>query len=350
MALSNLELAELLARQAEELEGNKSKACRRASRAALFWLEEVGDVLQAGRPLTELGAVGPWLSKLLESWMQDPPGVELDPPPLRADFASIAWARQRLTESAADGVGLRGDLQMHTVASDGSGTVEDMAAEAEERGYEYIAVTDHSKGLKIAGGMDEVGFAEQHRTIDAVNAGFARRGARVRVLKGIEMNLAPDGSGDMPEDILREMDVVLGSFHSKLRVKEDQTARYLAAFRNPFVHILGHPRGRIYNFRLGLVADWPAVFAEAASLDKAVEVDSYPDRQDLDIPLLKLAAESGCRISLGTDAHAPWQLFFIDIGVAACMEAGVSRDRILNFMPADDLLEWSRSLTANNLA
>src|SRR5213596_1455376 len=125
-----------------------------------------------------------------------------------------------------------------------------------------------------------------------VNAALSKSAPHVTVLRSIEMNLNPRGEGDMSPGSLRSLDLVLGSFHSKLRVTEDQTARYLAALRNPHVHILGHPRGRVYNFRLGLAADWERVFAEAARLDKAVEVDAYPDRQDLDVKLLTLARDA----------------------------------------------------------
>jgi DNA polymerase (family 10) len=114
------------------------------------------------------------------------------------------------------------------------------------------------------------------------------------------MNLNPRGEGDMNPKSLSNLDLVLGSFHSSLRRIDDQTERYLAALRNPHIHILAHPRGRIYNFRLGLKADWPRVFAEAARLDKALEIDCYPDRQDLNLSLLKLARLAGTRVSLGT--------------------------------------------------
>jgi histidinol phosphatase-like PHP family hydrolase len=156
------------------------------------------------------------------------------------------------------------------------------------------------------------------------------------------MNLNPRGEGDMDVDALRGLDLVLGSFHSSLRTTEDQTERYLKAIRNPQVHILGHPRGRIYNFRLGLAADWPRVFAEAAKLDKALEIDSYPDRQDLNLSLLKIARREGVRISLGTDAHHPWQLEFIELGLGAAREAGIPANRIVNFLPLDQLLDWIR--------
>ena len=122
------------------------------------------------------------------------------------------------------------------------------------------------------------------------------------------MNLNPRGDGDMEPRALDRLDLVLGSFHSSLRTVEDQTKRYLLALRNPNIQILGHPRGRIYNYRLGLRAGWARVFGEAARLDKAVEIDCYPDRQDLNLRLLKLAREEGPRISLGTDAiiHGNW--------------------------------------------
>src|SRR5205085_1572464 len=195
---------------------------------------------------------------------------------------------------------------MHTSWSDRSGSILDMARAATERGYGYIAITDHSKGLKIAGGIDEKALAEQAREIARINETMRRSG--LTVLRSIEMNLNPRGEGDMDPKSLGRLDLVLGAFHSALRKKDDQTARYLAALRNPTIQILGHPRGRIYNYRRGLVAEWPRVFGVAAELNKAVEIDCYPDRQDLSIDLLRLAKRAGCRISLGTDSHGPLQL------------------------------------------
>src|SRR5690348_17883061 len=211
---------------------------------------------------------------------------------------------------------------MHTDWSDGEASIAEMAEAATERGYEYIAITDHSTGLKIAGGIDEAQLAQQGREIDAINGSLAPSGKKLRVLRSVEMNLNPRGEGDMESGALAKLDIVLGCFHSSLRTKEDQTERYLAALRNPTIHILGHPRGRIYNFRLGLTADWPRVFDLAAELDKAVEIDAYPDRQDLSLDLVKLAASSGCRISFGTDSHGPSQLRFIDLALASALLAG----------------------------
>jgi len=118
----------------------------------------------------------------------------------------------------------------------------------------------------------------------------------------------------------------------------------LAALRNPYVHLLGHPRGRIYNYRIGLRADWPRIFAEATRLDKALEVDCYPDRQDLNVDLLKVAREHGTRISLGTDAHHPWQLEFIELGLAAALRAQLPAQQIVNFMSIPALRNWIQGI------
>ncbi|MDP9224436.1 MAG: PHP domain-containing protein [Actinomycetota bacterium] len=343
MTITNRQLAELAARASDEHEGNKQKALRRCSRVALMWEEEAAEVVAQGRSLTELEAVGQWLDQVLREWIEDPPSVP-DPPPVRADFMTYAHARMVLSGDPSWSQALDGDLQMHTLYSDGKGSVIDMASTACERGYGYIAITDHSKGLKIAGGMDEGELARQGAEIQRVNEALTARGDRLRVLRSLEMNIDPAGDGDMEEDALRSLDLVIGSFHSKLRSTEDQTDRYLAALRNPHVHVLGHPRGRMYNFRSGLNADWERVMQSAAELDKAVEIDGYPYRQDLNVELLALAREEQVRISIGTDAHDQAEMRFIDVGLAAALEAGVPRERILNFQPWEDIVEWTGSL------
>jgi histidinol phosphatase-like PHP family hydrolase len=294
-------------------------------------------LLAGGGSLVELKGIGPFLAAKLQRWLEDPP-KPVRPPPLRRDFLTLAAARRILAAKPDWAQQLHGDLQMHTRWSDGSGTIAEMAAAAERRGYEYIAITDHSKGLRIAGGIDEAQLARQGAEIAAWNK--AHPAGPLRILRSIELNLNPRGEGDMEPESLGRLDLVLGSFHSALRTKEDQTPRYLAALRNPQVQILGHPRGRDYNFRLGLKADWPRVFAAAAKLSKAVEIDCYPDRQDLNLALLKLARKEGVHISLGTDAHHPWQLEFIELGLAVAARAGISPDRVINFFSLGKLRGW----------
>ncbi|MFL6588788.1 MAG: PHP domain-containing protein [Chthoniobacterales bacterium] len=341
-APSNADLAELLSRKAEESSGILVRAFRRAARSAFGWPERAADLVAEGRALTELHGVGPFIAEELLGWIENPSATTHRPPPIRRDFLTRADAGVILSRNKEWAARLRGDLQMHTEWSDGTGKIAEMAQAAAERKYEYIGITDHSKGLKIAGGIDEKALARQGKEIAKVNAAVRHTG--VTVLRSIEMNLNPRGEGDMDDAALARLDIVLGAFHSALRTKEDQTNRYLAAVRNPDIQILGHPRGRIYNFRMGLKADWARVFAQAARLDKAVEIDSYPDRQDLNVGLLKIARKEGVRISLGTDSHHPHQLDFIELGLAAALKARIPPERVLNFMDLADLRAWVAKL------
>jgi histidinol phosphatase-like PHP family hydrolase len=342
--LSNTDIAELLAQQAERETGILSHAFRRAARSAFLWPENAADLVANNRPLTELRGIGPFIAKQIQRWIDKPPRVSRRTPEIRRDFISLAQARGLLATKPAWAERLRGDLQMHTHWSDGSGTIAEMANEAKERSYSYIAITDHSKGLKIAGGIDEPTLSKQGVEIAKINTLTSQLGGKLIVLRSVEMNLNPRGEGDMSPASLSALDLVLGSFHSSLRIIEDRTDRYLAALRNPNIQILGHPRGRIYNYRLGLKADWPRVFAEAARLGKALEIDCYPDRQDLNVELLKVAREQGTRISLGTDAHHPWQLQFIELGLAAALQAKIQAERIINFMNRGDLKSWVQQI------
>jgi histidinol phosphatase-like PHP family hydrolase len=341
--LTNAELAELLAIEAETARQPLTRAFRRASRRAFLWPQEAAAIIKSGGSLTDLQGIGPYLEKLIRNWITDPPPIAT-PPSVRTGFLTFTEA-QSILDSHPDCLpSIRGDLQMHTLWSDGSDSIEDMSAAAAERGYEYIAITDHAKTLKIAGGIDEDKLREQGKEIERVNRNVARTGNNLRVLRSIELNLNPRGEGDMETGALAELDIVIGCFHSSLRRKEDQTERYLAALRNPDIQILGHPRGRIYNYRAGLSADWPRVFALAAELDKAVEIDGYPDRQDLSSDLLVLAREAGTRISFGTDSHSASQLRFMAFAAASALQSGISRQRILNLMPCDELLAWVKSV------
>jgi len=344
LTLTNRQIAELLALAGEKAEGYKRKAFFRAAHAAFIWPEEAAILLQENRSLVELPSIGPFLAKEISHWIENPPEAPPVPVPIRRNFLTLAEAQRILADHPVERAMLKGDLQMHTVWSDGSGTIREMAEAAIGRGYEYIGITDHTKGLKIAGGIDENELARQAEEIREINRSFAADRRSFQVFRSVELNLSPTGDGDLDCEFLNGLDLVLGSFHSKLRVTEDQTKRYLAALENPYLHILGHPRGRVYNYRLGLKADWRRVFVRAAELDKAVEVDSYSDRQDLDVELLQIAREEGVRISFGSDSHHPWQLIFLDLALAAAILAGIPHDRIINFMSAKDLLAWADSV------
>jgi histidinol phosphatase-like PHP family hydrolase len=337
--LENAAIAELLVREAEGATGHRELAFRRAAREAFMWPVEAGELRDAGGSLDELAGVGPSIARRIHGWLDSPP--EAEPPPIRSEFLTLAQARKVLAKNPKWLPKLRGDLQMHTQWSDGSGSITEMAAGAIARGYQYIGITDHTKGLKIAGGLDERRLEEQGREIASLNRQFERQRIEFTVLRSAEMNLSPTGEGDMEPDSLARLDLVLGCFHSALRRKEDQTERYLAGIRNPHIQILGHPQTRVYNRREGLQADWSRVFAEAARLDKAVEVDGYADRQDLRLTLLRIARREGVRISLGTDAHHPEQLAFIELSLASACLAKIPAARIVNFLPVEELKAWA---------
>lgn len=336
--LSNLDLAELLARRGDEADQYRRKAYHRAAGAALAWPVEVHELLEAGIPLTDLPGLGDRLAGRIEEWMADPPEVP-EPPPSRAGFVTLAWARARLADEQAWRDRLHGDLQMHTTFSDGKNDLLEMAATGTSKGYAFIAVTDHSGGQPVPPGMNEAAMARQHKAIDGVNEKMGSEG--FRVIKGIEMNLDITGKGDVEHDVLSPFELVLGSFHSKLRVSGDQTDRYLGAVRNPSVDVLAHPTARRYNRRPGLEADWDVVFDAAVESGTAIEIDAHPHRGDVPIEIARVGVEKGVTFSIGSDAHDPSELDMIEVGLAIALEAGIDPGSILSFGDADRVIAWS---------
>lgn len=330
----NRSIAEMFSILAEKADGHFRKALRRAARAAFLWPVEARELVERGEPLTQLRAIGPYLSRTLQSYFDSDP-KPTRPPPLRRGFLTMAKALRVLEE---DPLPVQGDLQAHSTWSDGVASIQEMASAAEALGHEYLAMTDHSKGLKIAGGIDEGELKVQAEEIRAINAGSA---TGFRVLRSMETNLDPSGAFDMEREALDGLELVLGSFHSALRRKEDQTERYLAALANPSIHVLAHPRGRIYDFRAGLSADWDRVLEEAAKRGVAVEVDAQPDRQDFDVATLVKAREHGCLISIGSDAHSTRELEQLDLAAAATRLAGIPTDRVINTWDAERLVAWA---------
>ena len=344
MSLSNGDLAELLWRAGDEETAHRRRALRRAAGAARFWSEEVGDLAGAERSLTELHAVGPWVAAMIQGWLDAPPDLP-EPDETRSGFLTMAEARRVLDGEPDWERTPHADLQVHTTDSDGRLPLPEMAAFARELGRPFIAITDHSKSLTIANGMDEERLADQIVRIGEVNAELASSGDPFRVLRSIEMDVFPDGTCDMEPEALAPLDLVLGAFHSKLRMREDQTERYLAALRDPSVHVLAHPQARMYGRRAGLRADWARVFAEAAERGKAVELDATPARQDLSVELARIAMTEGVQwFSIGSDAHSSFELQFLPFGLATASLAGIQRERILNYRTFDEVVAWATEL------
>jgi histidinol phosphatase-like PHP family hydrolase len=266
---------------------------------------------------------------------------------LRRHFLSAAMVQKVLSDRSGSAVRVEqylGDFQMHSRGSDGADSIEALAKACMKRGYACMCVTDHSYGLPIAGGMSMEEMREQHAEINRLNK---RWGGEFRALKGVEANILADGSLDMDPAELAEFDLVVASPHSSLRKSADQTDRLLKAVSTPGVHILGHPRGRMFNSRGGLVADWPSVFRRAAETGVAIELDGDVARQDLDFHLAAAAKGAGCVFALDSDAHAASQLWMADYAIAHARLAGISKDLIINCWPVAKILEWARTFRAS---
>src|SRR3954471_7882179 len=262
---------------------------------------------------------------------------------LRANFLSRSQVLAALKNKHLTGPRLsdyRGDLQMHSTWSDGSQTLADIVEAGINLGYAFCAVTDHSYGLKIAGGVSMAELAEQHREIDALNT---RHRGTFRLLKGIEANIRADGSIDMERDELAQLEIVVAAPHSVLRSADDQTERMVTAVSAPGVHILGHPRGRMIGSRPGVSAKWDRVFEAAVQSQVAIEIDGAPSRQALDFDIASRAIAAGCLFALDSDAHSTGELApYAATAIAHARLAGVPTERIINCWPLERLLEWAR--------
>jgi len=237
---------------------------------------------------------------------------------------------------------LRGDLHTHSDWSDGTTPIGAMVDAARLLGRDYLAVTDHSRGLAIANGLSEDRLAEQLAVIANLDA------PGVRVLPGIEVDVLEDGTLDQDPALLDRLDVVVASLHSRLRADADEiTARLLGAIADPHTNVIGHVTGRLLEGRRGTrpqsVFDTDRVFAAAAAAGVAIEINSRPERQDPPDDLLARALDAGCLFSIDTDAHAPGHLDFLGLGAERAAAAGVPLERIVTTWPVDDLLTWTHA-------
>jgi len=231
---------------------------------------------------------------------------------------------------------IRGDLHAHTNWSDGSHDLDSLVAAAKERGYRYIAVTDHSKGLGVAHGLDEKRVREQIRLIDAANtklSGF-------RILKGIEVDIRGDGSLDLPDELLAELDIVVASIHSGFKQGREQiTNRLLSAVRSPFVSVVAHPTGRLIGERDPYDADMEAVFREAARRGIAMEINANPMRLDLSDQHARMAKRYGIPIVVSTDTHIAANLDYMEYGVGTARRGWIEKKDVLNTLGAAALMK-----------
>jgi len=230
---------------------------------------------------------------------------------------------------------IRGDLQMHTTASDGRNSIEEMGQAAKALGYEYIALTDHSKAVTVANGMDEKRTLEQIKKIRAAQS----RVPGIRLLAGIECDILKDGSLDLDDEVLAELDVVVCSVHSYMNLESaEMTDRILAAIENPYTQIIAHPTGRLVLRREPFHYDMEKVLAAAQKHGVAMECNAYPDRLDLKDVHLRMAKERGVKIVISTDSHTTKNLTYMKYGVETARRGWIEKKDVINTLPLEEFL------------
>jgi DNA polymerase (family 10) len=268
-------------------------------------------------------------------------GLPWIPPELRENLGEIEAAEEGNLPKLVELGDMRGDLQMHTTASDGHAGIEEMATAAKQLGYKYILITDHSKAVTVANGLDEKRAAEHIQRIHA-----ARKKVKdIEIWAGTEVDILGDGSLDYPDELLKQFDIVLASVHSRMNMPADEmTTRLLRALENPYVRILGHPTGRQVLRRDPYQFDLEKVFAAARKFGVILELDGNPERLDLCDRHVKLARDRGMNIIISTDAHDPRQFKLMRYGVATARRGWMEKSGVLNTLPPEKLLASLRPL------
>jgi DNA polymerase (family 10) len=263
-------------------------------------------------------------------------GLDWIPPELRENNGEIEAAEAHRLPALIEQKDIRGDVHMHTDATDGKNTIREMAEAAAARGYEYIAITDHTKNLAMTFGLDDERALEHMQRIRETNDLME---GRIRVLTGIEVDILSDGQLDLSDEVLAQIDVVIASVHSLFnQPEEEMTERVLRAIENPYTRILGHPTGRLLLRREGFKINLPVILRRAAELGVAVEHNAYPDRLDLCDRDLRLAKELGCKISINTDSHHTSHMEKMRYGIRQLRRAWLSPHDVLNTLPATEFL------------
>lgn len=329
---------------------------KRAAKAIAGLSVPVADLVAAGT-LRDVPFVGPSSERIVAEFVtggssptveaavakSGKPSLVQEKRALRDGYLSHEVMAQALATPAEEGVvtraAYRGDFQMHSTWSDGTETIQTMGRAAMELGHTCLGITDHSYGLPIARGMSMEKAARQWAEIDLLNKEWE---GSFRVFKGIEANILVDGSLDVQPDERAMFEFVVASPHSQLRRKEQQTSRMVNAVKAPGVAILGHPRGRMFNSRPGISADWDTVFAQAAKRGVAIELDGNWHRQDIDYRLAARALAAGCIFALDSDAHSTGELRFSEYAMAHARLAGIPADRVINCWSDDRLEDWMR--------
>jgi len=267
-------------------------------------------------------------------------GMDWMPPEMRENLGEIDAAAAHALPLIVALDDIRGDVHMHTTASDGHNSIREMAEAALACGYKYIAITDHSKNLAMTNGLDEKRALAQIKQVRAVDRAME---GKIRVFTGIEVDILADGALDLDDEVLAQLDVVIASVHTRFdQSREEMTARVLRAIENPYVRILGHPTGRLLLRREPFAIDLPAVFRRAAELGVAMEHNAAPERLDLNDHDLRLAKEMGCRIVMNSDSHDSRNLGKMVYGIKQLRRAWLTAEDVLNTRDARGFLAGLR--------
>jgi DNA polymerase (family 10) len=264
-------------------------------------------------------------------------GMDWIEPELREDRGEIEASQKRRLPRLIEESEIKGDFHVHSNWSDGSSSIEEVARAAQRRGYQYVAISDHTISLKITHGLDERRLMKQMEEIDRLNEtmkGF-------QILKGTEVDILSDGRLDLSNNILRKLDVVVASVHSGFKQdRERMTRRIVRALEHPCLHILGHPTGRLLGSRNPYEVEMDEVMKAAKRYGKALEINAYFERLDLDDTHCRKAKEMGLRMAIGTDTHHLDQMWMMSLGVAVARRGWLEPPDILNTMPLKEILKW----------
>jgi DNA polymerase (family 10) len=274
-----------------------------------------------------------------EEEIYDRLGLPYIEPELREMTGELEAAKEGTLPKLIGYGDLRGDLQVQTNWSDGSATIEKMADAAEAAGLEYIAITDHTRSLAMAHGLDETRLLEQMREIKEINSRRQAAGKKLLILAGAEVNIQKDGSLDVDDTVLEKLDVVGAAIHSHFDLpRDEQTQRLIRAMENPHVDIIFHPTCRLINARPEIELDLDAMIKTAKRTRTVLEIDAYPDRLDLRDEYVKKCVEAGVLMSIDSDAHAPEHFSVLKFGIAQARRGWASKDDILNTSPLRAML------------
>jgi len=268
-------------------------------------------------------------------------GMECPPPELRENRGEIEAALKGKLPKLVELKDIKGDLHCHSKWDGGQNTIEEMAETAMARGYQYIGISDHTKFLKIEHGLDERKLAQQKREIEKLNSQFAIRNSQFKILQGCEANILKDGSIDISDEALKKLDYAIAGIHSHFKMpKTEMTERIIKAMKNPYIKIISHPTGRILKRRDEYQIDIEKILRAARETNTILEINSYPERLDLNDINIKRAIEMRIKLVINTDSHRKDQMRYMEYGVAQARRGWAEKKDIINTYPLEKLLKF----------